>query len=93
MNQSLYNSFSQIQLELAQLNFDRNAISSLTSLINQSILLTKTKIHPPKCQEIIGRLNYLLEQLKEIYTYREEQQISIFDQLVEALTEILNEFS
>jgi hypothetical protein len=90
---SLTNSFtfSQIRIELAQLNFDRNAIPTLTNLINNTVNNLSQGRPSLNNKEIINHLNDLLENLKDIYSYREEQQLSIFDQIVSEFKDILNE--
>jgi len=90
---SLTNSFtfSQIRIELAQLNFDRNAIPTLTNLINNTVNNLSQGGPSLNNKEIINHLNDLLENLKDIYSYREEQQLSIFDQIVSEFKDILNE--
>jgi len=90
---SLTNSFtfSQIRIELAQLNFDRNAIPTLTDLINNTVNNLSQGGPSLNNKEIINHLNDLLENLKDIYSYREEQQLSIFDQIVSEFKDILNE--
>ena len=90
---SLTNSFtfSQIRIELAQLNFDRNAIPTLTDLINNTVNNLSQGGPSLNNKEIINHLNDLLENLKDIYSYREEQQLSIFDLIVSEFKDILNE--
>jgi len=83
--------FSQIRIELSQLNFDRNAIPTLTNLINNTLNNLSQGGPSLNNKEIINHLNDLLENLKDIYSYREEQQLSIFDQIVSEFKDLLNE--
>lgn len=83
--------FSQIRIELSQLNFDRNAIPTLTNLINNTVNNLSQGGPSLYNKEIINHLNDLLENLKDIYSYREEQQLSIFDQIVSEFKDLLNE--
>lgn len=91
MNQSNSLTFPQIKMELSQLNFDRNAISILTNLINNAKSNLSHVRLSTNNQEINIDLDYLLDSLREIYTYREEQQISIFDQIISEFKNLLNE--
>jgi hypothetical protein len=85
-------SISQIKIELSRINFDRNAVSTLSYLLQESINLLTPYSNSIKNKDAIPDLHFLFNSLLEINTYREEQQRTIFDQIVEAFQEILTNF-
>jgi hypothetical protein len=79
----------EIKIELSRMSFERNAISNLSYLLKQAINLLTPYSNSVKYKDVLPDLNYLLSSLEEIHTYREDQQQSIFEQIVQAFQEIL----